>query len=270
MSMFTEKEVKRAVRDFKSAVEDILNARYETCEIRINTLVHLSKSNPVIQSILDPFYSMTLNLDNIHRNSLDYGKLNLPADIDMQIAYLLKIFELVSKKEINLVEWAFEIYQARQFDTNIQRFITEVGYPCLRELTYRIEDLIEDEVEGKGEVSTASLQIINYGNLSAQNGGTIAVGKDIQQNINYKNLKEEILQKVKESQVVPLDSLVEVERLSDELEEELNQPEPSESRLKSLAKKAYEIGENGLLKVLTTVVTDPRWGQAAAHALLNI
>ncbi|WP_343311250.1 hypothetical protein AAHT65_07570 [Bacillus atrophaeus] len=272
MSEFTGKEVKRAIRDFESAVEDVMNAGYNTYKSRIKRLVNLSQTNRVVNSIVGPIFNLDVNLSEIHyhRNGSGWIDIKLPITIDEQIAYVIKVFQLVSEESLSLDNLTFTIYKQQRIADNINMYLSEVCYPCLRELIYKLRDLIEDEVEGKEEVPKAALQIINYGNLSAQNGSSIAVGKDIQQNINYKNLREEIMEKVKEAQLVHEDSLEEVERLSGEVEEELNQPEPSQSKLKSLAKKAYEIGESGLLKVFTTVVNDPRWGQAAAEALLNI
>ncbi|MCG0590580.1 hypothetical protein L6P38_19000 [Bacillus velezensis] len=272
MSKFTEKEVKRAIRDFESAVHDVINAGYNTYQSKIQRLVDLSKSNRVISFIVGPIFSLNVDLNEVHsrRNGSGWIELKLPSNMDEHIAYVLKVFQLVSEDKLSLENESFLIYKQKRIADNIQLYMSEVCYPCLRELTYKLSDLVEDKVDGKNEISDASLKIINYGTLTAQNGSTIAVGQNISQSVNFKSIKEDIMEKVKASGVVSEDSLGEVEELAGELEEELNRDEPDDSKLKRFAQKALEIGENGLLKVLTTVVTDPRWGQAAAQALLNI
>ncbi|CAF1855317.1 hypothetical protein ABE189_03285 [Bacillus subtilis] len=270
MHEFTEQEVKRAIREFDSAVGDVLNASYSTYVLKMKRIVQLSKDNPVINSIVEPIYFIDVDFNEIHKpDGGGWIELNLPVNIDEQIAYVFKVFQLASEQEGYLDTLTFTIYKNKRIADNISLYLSDVVSSSLRELRYRLGDLMED-IKGREEIPVASLQIINNGTLTAQHGSTIAVGKDIQQNINYSNIKEDIMSKVKESGLVPQDSLKEVEKLSSELEEELNQPEPNESKLKKVAQKVLEIGENGLLRIFSTVVTDPRWGQAVSHALLNM
>ncbi|MEK4381163.1 hypothetical protein NSS70_04495 [Aeribacillus sp. FSL K6-2848] len=140
----------------------------------------------------------------------------------------------------------------------------------MRELSYRLNDLIEDEVTGKEEVSTAALQIFNFGSITASQGSNVAIGKDIQQSVSYENIVNKIMDKVRTERIVSEDKLPEIEEVANEIEEEINKTEPSPSKLKQLAGKLYNIGETALLKVVSTVVTDPRWGQAVAETLMNM
>ncbi|OWP58528.1 hypothetical protein ETZ92_019320 [Bacillus velezensis] len=266
---FSEKEVKRSVRNFESAVQDIVQAGYKTYRSRIKTLMGLCKDDPVINSIVTPFFSMPIELERIHVKDFDWIILNLPSNLDEQIAYVLTVFKQVAESELSLEDLSFEIFQEHNVQANIQRYISQVAFPCLRELNHRLNDLIEDQVDGKKEIPRADLNIINYGTLNAERGANIAIGKDIHQSIQNKSIKEEILKKVRESNLVPEESIDVVEEVATELEQELSQSKPSESKLKELARKVYDIGEQGILKIFRNAVDDPRWGQALLDMILQ-
>lgn len=266
---FSEKEVKRSVRSFESAVQDIVNAGYATYQSRINTLVALCKDDPVINSIVTPFFSIPIELERIHVKGFDWISLDLPSNLDEQIAYVLTVFKQVAERKISLEDLSLEIFQDRNIQENIRRYISQVAFPSLRQLNYKLSDLIEDQVDGKKEIPRADLNIINYGTLNAERGANIAIGKDIHQSIQQKSIKEDILKKVRESNLVSEESIDVVEEVATELEQELSQSQPSESKLKELAKKVYDIGEQGVIKIFRTVVNDPRWGQALLDMILQ-
>ncbi|MCY9112498.1 hypothetical protein MOE45_15665 [Bacillus atrophaeus] len=76
MSMFTEKEVKRAIRDFESAVHDVINAGYTTYQAKIKRLVDLSKSNRVISFIVGPIFALNVDLMRFIRVEVEVVGLN--------------------------------------------------------------------------------------------------------------------------------------------------------------------------------------------------
>lgn len=272
MENFIAKDVKRSVRKFEDAVQDILNSGYNTYKARIIRFIEITKNDPVINSIVSPLYDIKVDFDQIHYKSPGgdwVEELRLPTDIDKQLAYVLQIFDSVASNELSLENLTFEIYINKNIWSNINSWIIEVVQPCLRELLYRLNDLIEDEVEGKDEIKSSSLQIFNYGPITASQGSNIALGKDIQQTVTYKNITNEIMDKVRNEKTVSEDKLEEVEQISNDIQEEINKPEPSQSKLKQFAGKLYEIGQSGLLKVTNTVIQDPRWGQAVADTLMN-
>lgn len=272
MGNFSSKEIKRAIRDFESAAMDVLNSDYGTYKVRIKTFIELIKKNDVIRTIVGPLLEREVNFDEIYKNGNGFwiDQLNLPAELDGQLAYVLKVLEKVANGSHELETISHRLYKNRNIEYNIKSWLISVAQPSFRELNYKLNDLIEDEVEGKDSVSETSLQIFNYGSITATQGSNIAIGKDIQQTTIYKNIANEIIEKVKSENIISEDKISEVEKVSKEIEEEINKKEPSQNKLKELARKLYDIGENGLLKVVTTVVTDPRWGQAVADILLNV
>lgn len=207
--------------------------------------------------------------DKIHDLSFESTELNLPSNLDEQIAYVLTVFKQVAEEEISLQNLSYKLFGYRGFGENIKSYISQIAFPCLRELKFRLNDLIEDQVDGKKEILSAELNIINYGTLNAHRGSNIAIGKDINQSIHYKNIKEDIVKEVRESRLLSEESISEVEEVATELEQELSQSVPSASKLKELARKVYDIGEQGIIKIFRTVVDDPRWGQALLDTILQ-
>ncbi|NRD81169.1 hypothetical protein HPT25_28155 [Bacillus sp. BRMEA1] len=271
MSKFSAKVVKRSIRDFESAASDILNAGYNTYKARIKRFVSIINEDSVINSIVTPLMNLSVDFDQIHtsNNGFWVTELNLPTEIDGQIAYVLQIFSQVSKGELSLEGLSHRIYKHSQLDENIQQFVLEVASPCLRELLNRLNDLVEDVVDGKEEITGSTLQIFNYGHINASGGSNIAIGKEINQTSHYENIVNKIMDEVNKHQLIPEEKKAEVEKVANEVQEEISKPAPSPSKLKALANKLYGIGEAALLKVFSKVVTDPQWGQAASQAIFD-
>ncbi len=269
---FKAKEVKRAIRTLEVATSDILNAGYLTYKVRIERFIAIINEDKVINSIVAPLLTIPVDFDSIHvSNSGDWiSELRLPISIDEQLAYVIQIFYKVKTGAIDLGNLSFRIYRKNRFEDNIQLFLSQIARPCLRELLDRLHYLVEDEVEGQESIASAALQIFNYGSITAEQGSAVAIGKDIQQTVTYKNITPKVMEVVREQQVVPEEKMAEVEQVINEIQEEINKDEPSESKLKSFAGKVYGLGETALLKVISNELTDPKWGHAVSKTLLSL
>jgi len=272
MGNFPVKQVKRSIRNYESAASDILNSSHTTYMSKVERFVYIAKNDPIINSIVGPLLNSDIDLNSIHTlEATDWiPEFNLPINIDEQIAYMMKMFDLMTQGQINLDQLSFAIYRNNNFSRCVELWMGDVAVPSLRELSYRLNDLIEDEVQGKDEVSAASLQIFNYGSITATDGGNVAIGKDIQQTINYEQIINELMEKIKASNLISDAQLPEVESVVGEIQKEIKQTEPSVSKLQKFAGKLYQVGEEGLLKLVTNAITDPRWGQAVANVMLGI
>ncbi|OIK07144.1 hypothetical protein [Bacillus sp. MUM 13] len=273
MTNFTEKEVKRAIRTLDNAAQDILSSGYSSYKARIERFVDVIYKDRVLNYIVAPLLEIPLDFDSIHYSSFNgfwISELRLPVEIDEQLAYVVQIFDLVSKGKTHLDDLSHRIYKHKRYEDNIQQFLREIARPCLRELLDRLQDLIEDEVEGKENISSSALQIFNYGNITTEKGGAVAIGHNIQQTVRYENIVNKIMDEVRKQKAAPEERMAEVEQVASELQEEINKSEPSQSKLKGFASKLYEIGETALLKGFSKVVTDPKWGHAVSDVLLNL
>lgn len=269
---FSAKTVRRSVRRFEDAIHDVANSSSQTYKSRVRLIMEMTEQDEVIKTILEPVMNIEIDLNDIHysRSGFQIDEIRIPIKPNQQIAYILKVFELESQKELSIEKMAALMYNQKNLDAGLSIYLNDVVVPCLRELLYKLSDLIEDEVEGKEEVSTDSLRLINYGSISASNGSNIAMGESITQSTSNKHIISEIMEKVKQNEIIDEGSLEKVEVLAEELHDEINKEEPSRNRLSQIAEKVKDVGEAGLLKVFSTVVTDPRWGQAVSNILLNL
>ncbi len=269
MNKFTAKQVKRAIRDFESNVQDIMGSDIRTYEARIKSFVTIINTNPVINSIVSPLLEIDINIDQIHEgNGSGWITLNLPIDTNEQIAYILKVFIMVAQDKLSFQDLTLSIYASSHISSNIEKYLNNIARPALRELIYRLNDLIEDEVDGKDEVKVSSLQIINHGTISAPQGN-IGLGQQIQQNLTNNSIAEDIMKQVREERTVNEADLPEVESLAQEVEAEIVLAEPSRTKLKDIAGKVFAIGQQGLLRTFTNVVNNPAWAQAVTDHLLG-
>lgn len=272
MNEFTEKDVKRSIRDFNTLIEDILYSDYHTYKARIKAFLAKIKDDNVIHSIVKPLMEIDVDLNKVHKRTQGHwiDKLDLPTDRNDQIAYILKVFKLDSEGSFSLEGLAFDIYQIRRISDNIEKYLYDIARPCLRELSFKLQDLVVDEVEGKEVIPQSSLQIINYGNISATDGANVAIGENIHQSIKFHSVSKRIMEQVGKEGIVASENLSEVEKIADQLEKEINNGKPSMEKLKDFAKRIFEIGKEGLLKVFSTVVNHPIWGQAVSQVLLGM
>ena len=181
----------------------------------------------------------------------------LPTDVNERIAYIIKVFDEVSARKVSLESLTYSIFKQKRIEDNIRDYLNDIARPQLVELIHMLDDLIEEEVQGHQTIPESALQIINHGTIHAQQGSTIALGKDIQQTVNYNNVSNEIMKRVREEGILSEEKIPAVEIIANEVQKEMNKPEPSQSKLKQLASKVYDIGEQALLKTFTTVVSDP-------------
>jgi len=270
---YTEREVKVSIRRLNAAIEDIISASYVTYKANIEYFVELSRSNPIIESIVEPFRNIDINFEEIHisYNGHWINEVRLPSSMDHRIAYIIKVFDAVSEKQISLVDFTLKIYKHKRLADNIREYLNDIAVPQLKELLYMLNDLLEDEVQGKESIPEAAFHLINHGTIHASQGSNIGLGKDIQQTANYNNnITNEIMEKIRNIEGLSEEKINEIEVLANEVQEEINNSEPSPGKLKKLATKVYEIGETAALKAFTTAVSDPRWGQAAAETLMGM
>lgn len=269
---FKNKEVKRAIRDFERKAENLINAGSRIYQTRVNEFVNLIKSNKVINSIVGPYFEIEIDFEEIENQSGGTGwfNLTLPEDEDRQIAYVLQIMKLSSEGNFNIDKYALHAFAHKSLDHNLSDWNQQVLIPCLQLISDKLQDLIEDEVEGKEEISESVLSIINFGEINAEQGN-VAIGQSITQSIETGNISKEIVERALEKEVISTQEEIEgLKEVTSKIEEELSKDTPSKSSLKSFVGKLYEIGQNGLLTIAGNVITNPIWSDAVASYLLNI
>lgn len=255
--MFTQKEVIRAVYEFKDASEDLILAKSNTFESRVNRLIHIIETNPIINHIVNPYLNMTINYDEIVVDNRGLGStsIHLPVEIDAQIAYVLQVFQTSTNGEKPIIPYILNIWSSRgDINQMICSFNEQIVRPVLRELTKKLEYLVEDEVQGNNTISPSVLNIIEIGSITA-NGSNVAIGQNIQQTMDNYDL-DKILKDLKDAGISK--NLIEKAKPSIEtLLLEDNRKNPDKSRVKEALIKILNIGGNVMLKIIVDAMTNP-------------
>lgn len=267
---YSTKEVKRSIRDFGLHTQALLTGDLHTYQSRVNQFVQFIEQNHIIHAIVQPFIEKPLDFEKIiPRGVSGWIDLQLPKTFDDQLAFVIQIMKKSSNGGLPMESFAAEIFAQNSYNENIRRFNTQVVSPCLQQLLYKLDDLIEDEVEGKENVSPAALQIINYGTITAREGGNVAIGQQITQTSNYTNKVEGVLKEAKEQGIISTENEQEVQGILEEVQNELENQQPEKGKLKTLCGKLYDVGKNGLVRITTDVINNPQWGQVVADFLLS-
>lgn len=266
---FSQKEIKRAIRDFEKTIHSLQYAGHKVYSTRVKELIGLIKQNKVINSIVGPYLFMDIDFESIENSSGGWFELQLPEEKDLQIAYVLQVMKRASEGEFTIETYALNIFVAKKLNENIRLWNEQILFPCLDNLMDKLNDLIEDEVEGKDHIESGSLQVINYGSISADHGN-VALGENITQILKVGELSDELVKKAIEQGVIDQSQVNEVKETTNEIQDELEKTNPSENNLQSLASSIYDIGSKGLLRLSTNVINNPKWGEAVTSFLLGL
>ena len=264
---FSQKEIKRAIRDFEKNIESLHTAGFKVYPTRVKELIELISQNKVINSIIGPYLIVDVDFKSIENApGGDWFDLQLPTDKDLQIAYAIQIMKRSSEGEFSIETYALNIFIERKLNENIRLWNEQILFPCLDILVDKLNDMVEDEVEGKERVEAASLQIINYGSITADHGN-VAIGKEITQSISVHELSNIFIKKALEQRLIDQTKVEDVKATTDEIQSELQESNPSQDKLEKLAESIYGIGSKGLLSLSTNVITNPKWGEAVTGDL---
>lgn len=218
---FSRKEVTRAIRNINACMSDALNNTGRTMfHTNIKRFIELIESDRVLNYLLKPFFSLDVN--GIEKSDDGWTELDIPSNIDYQIAYVLKkykkISESVYKDEIH--DFLYFVFKSQYSDQNSLTWNKEIVEPCFREIRFRLDDLLEDIPKDDMDVSLSHMSIINVGNVN--NSGNLAIGNDIVQNNNSSDFFEDIIKLVNEN--VKVDEREEILEIVDELKKNQNKP----------------------------------------------
>jgi len=263
--------IKRAIRDFAQVANDYLRSHYDSHHNNLNRFFTFAYGNEVIRQIIDPLMKMPINLNSIFETSNGFwiSHVNLPLDQNERIAAVLQLMEKESKREISFEDISLKMNSGEK---NLPRLLAifnqDIVAPAIRDLFTKLDDFIEDEIEHKEEVPPNVLNIF-YGNITAQQGGNVAIGHSITQTANYRSMSEKLMQEVVKDDSIPNEQHERIKVLAENVEEELRSPEPNKSKLKDLVGQFYNVGKNGLLKLTKSVIEDPRWASAISDYFLD-
>lgn len=142
--------------------------------------------NEVIKQIVEPLLNMKVDVNNIFETSNGFWirRVNLPVEKNERIAVVLQLMKMENNREISFENISLKMNPSEK---NLPRLLSlfnqDIIVPVFRDLFVKLDDFIEDEIETNEEVPSSVLNIF-YGNVTARQGGNIAIGQNITQKSN--------------------------------------------------------------------------------------
>lgn len=268
--MFKGKDVKRAFRDFRHAIQDFLSADWSLYQSRAEVMMSIIQGNPTLSFVINPYLNLPLDISQIETPTTNYWmQLKLPTDQDQRIAYILQTINKYAAGTLDPINHTHLFFKHKHLNDNVHQFNQQVVSPALRDLLNKLTDLEEDEIIGneEAEISPAVLNIINYGHITA--GRNLAFGQHIQQNIQHQGITEELIVKFLQNGI-PLEKVDQSRPLLQELDIELKKDKPDHSIIKSAFSKLVDIGGNLMANIAASTITNKEAAATVTEFLKNL
>lgn len=190
---FLKKDILRAFRDINACMDDLLENTGRTMFLtNIKRFIMLIETNGVLKYLLEPFWK--LDISKVEVDDCGWIDLNIPVEIDYQIAYVLKKYKDFSKEDNKFCihSFLFVIYKNKLSDENSSEWNQSIVAPCFREILFRLNDMIED-LPDEEEISEKYMNIFNVGTINNSNGN-IGIGENITQSNNSEDIFKDIIE----------------------------------------------------------------------------
>lgn len=161
---FEEKNVKRAVKDFDFIILALTIATSKGLYIsRLRSLIAMIKQDCVLSQIISPYFEQTTHPEKIEQGDWFHGvKLHLPQDTELKIAYVLQIAEKLSNDDRQVKHLITNVYSEQKeiplSMSTIRNWNEQLLFPTLQTISNRLNDWIEEEVDGQETVTLKTIQ----------------------------------------------------------------------------------------------------------------
>jgi hypothetical protein len=257
--IYTQNQIEVAVRAFRNAVRDLMNADYNTYHSRVKTVWHLMTTNLLIFEVLAPYLDKKIDFTVIEESLPNgWGKLNFPLDKDDRISYGLQVLKRFAGQENIAITYAFRYFYNETINVALRKTNEQLFTPTFRDVFDLFDDIkmtAKQMTEEKRSITERTLTTNIYvGNLTAQ--GPVAIGHDITQTVTHSGLSEEIEKALLQNNV----SLVDIKKIREEIEEisnELVKETPNSSVLTKIFKRIADFGVQLAIPIIANTVNNP-------------
>lgn len=186
-------KIKRAIRDFKQIANDYLQSHYDSHRNNLSRFFIFAYENEVIRQIIEPLMNMEIDINKIFETTNGYWirHVNLPMDKNERLAAVLQLMKMENNREISFENISLRMNpREKNLPRLLSIFNRDIIAPVFRDLFVKLDDFIEDEIETNEELPSSVLNIF-YGNVTARQGGNIAIGQNITQSIDLEVVSSE-------------------------------------------------------------------------------
>lgn len=189
--MYDHKKIERAFRRFRDYSETLVNSNSKTFSNNLNIFINFCENDEIMHIISTQLKSKK-NVE-INRWYKDFQKTGgsfigskkyvLPTNEEDRISLLYKLLLKIHSNEIDFQRFCIDAYGKTNFNDMVWAFNDAISRPLIRDLGYRLDDIIET-TNNDLEVPVGKLVIIQTGDRSVN---TIALGENIKQTVISQN-----------------------------------------------------------------------------------
>lgn len=188
--MASSGQVLRSIQRFMDFAADLIQSDCDTFDDRLALFIDYCKSDEVFRDIhrqLQSFPGVDFEkwyqeLQESIGSMAGSGNLVFPTDLEARLVIQYEFLTRIQDRRIQLLGFTSQFFSVgNSIDEHIRALNNAVTRPLVRELKYRLEEVLERlPKDAKEQVSSGSLQIIHAQNLIQQ----IATGSHINQSAN--------------------------------------------------------------------------------------
>jgi polyhydroxyalkanoate synthesis regulator phasin len=189
--IYDHKKIKRSFRRFRDYSEDLLDSNSKTFSNNLNIFINFCENDEIMR-IVSAQLKSNKNV-NINRWYSDFQKTGgaligskeyvLPTNEEDRISLLYLLLLKIHSDEISFQRFCMDAYGKTNFNEMIGAFNDAISRPLIRDLGYRLDEIIET-TNSDLEVPIGKLVIIQTGDRSIN---TIALGENIKQTVISQN-----------------------------------------------------------------------------------
>lgn len=252
---YKSKDVKASINEFKDGVDDLLGADSNVFDSKLKKLIYIIENNEILKSIINPYLEYKLNYEEIEmQDTSGWLNINFPTDKNGYIAYVLQLLYTFSERKYYVFEYGVNVFRKTRNEEVLYLLNNQILLPCFRELFYKLNEVLENEINNTDIIQSSKIQIFNVRNITST-GSTFAFGKNITQNTSYnQGLTDNVVKELLENGF-KLKNIDAIRSVLEDLEDEIKKEIPNEGKLKKIFSTLYQFGEKLMLRILEKYIT---------------
>lgn len=265
---YDHKKIERSFRRFRDHSEDLLNSDYNSFSNNLNIFIDFCENDEIMRIIsaqlktnenvdINHWYS---DFQNTGGSFIGSKKYLLPTNEEDRISLLYQLLLKMHSGEIDFQRFCIDAYGKTNFDEMVWAFNDVISRPLIRDLGYRLDEIIET-TNSDLEVPIGKLVIIKTGDRSVN---TIAIGENIKQTVisqsskldeHINKLSDEILSSSEIPEEEKEDLMIDV----DTIKKQLAKKNPKKDRILPILRDlaTFSTLASTVQKIITYVSTLP-------------
>jgi hypothetical protein len=245
-AQFTSGQIRRSIQRFNDYSSDLIHSDMNSFEDRLNMFFNFCLTDEVFAV----FHIQLISVEGIDFNQwlskiqprvggmAGSGRLLFPTNVEQRLSVMYQLLHCVQEGRVPFLDFATNFFAlgTTQITAYINAFNKAVTVPLVRELSYRLEDMLDSLPDDQSErVPASAIQIIhNAQNVIQQtaSGNHIAQTANVTANSEIEELFKKLKLSIQES-IPPSDQQEPLEIVEAAREEAISQ-NPKPSALKAL------------------------------------